>query len=595
MKKLLLLTFLISSLQFFGQTILESYPGSTPSIYQTSNYITLNNKMYYFGRTSGYQWSLYSTDGTSTGNQIVKNLGLQVANIMPSTDIDIKYNDYKIEFNNKIYFYAGYQFWQSDGTTAGTSVFLPSGYTNPKYFKVYNGKLYFTAENSTTGREICSTDGTIAGTSVLKDIYPGTNPSIDSQFDPHFTVFNNKLFFVANDGTNGFELWSTDGTTTGTSLFKNIRVTESEISPYNQGAFKNISLYSLSPFKVSNNKMYFAANSDFTNQYGTTFRLFETDGTPNGTTQIDMPIPVNSGTTANFIQGIYGLTVVNTDLIVFGSTFVTSAGGSGTSVQSGIFKVDNTNQVTQLGTIIAFSGDSGSGSDTEQGSMKLFNGEYYFIANGLPAGSNLELWKMNPTTFQFTQVSNPAALSYIYFNDNNGYSKLLLAQVWNSKLYFVKATGSNGAIFATDGTLAGTTEVSKGAVNQQATSSILTVLKTSPTHFGSFTNGLYFGGSYTAGTPSSLQRFYDANLSTQTYLSNNFIVYPNPTSNVINFNSELIITSISIFDILGKEILYKNGNSNNETIDISNLNSGIYFTKLFFENGTTATQKIIKN
>lgn len=594
MKKLLLLIVLLVSFKSIGQVVLENYPSASTSILQPSNFINFNTKMYYFGRTSGYQWSLYSTDGTSTGNQVVKNLGLQVANII-AQDIDAKYNDYKIVFNNKLYFAATNQLWQSDGTTAGTNVFLPAGFSNPKYFKIFNGKLYFTAESNTTGREICFTDGTIAGTSVLKDIYPGTNPSIDSQFDPHFTVFNNKLFFVANDGTTGFELWSTDGTSSGTSLFKNIRETESETNPYNQGAFKNISLYSLPPFKVVNNKMYFAANSDFTNQYGTTFRLFETDGTPNGTTQIDMPIPVNSGTTANFIQGIYGLTLVNTDLIVFGSTFVTSAGGSGTSVQSGIFKVATTNQVTQVGTIIPYAGDSGSGSDTEQGSMKFFNGEYYFIAPGATSGSNLELWKMNPTTLQFTQVSQPAAQGFILFNTNNGFSKLLLSQEWNGKLYFSKADGSNGALFSTDGTLASTTAVTKQSTTTQLVNSPLATMKSSPNQLNAFSSGLYFNASFTSGVQPTVYRFYDANLSTQTYLSNNFTTYPNPTSNVINFNSEVIMTSISIFDILGKEILNKIGNSNNETIDISNLNSGIYFTKLFFENGTSSTKKIIKN
>ena len=37
-----------------------------------------------------------------------------------------------------------------------------------------------------------------------------------------FVLFDSKLFFAANDGTHGSELWSTDGTEEGTALFKDI-------------------------------------------------------------------------------------------------------------------------------------------------------------------------------------------------------------------------------------------------------------------------------------------------------------------------------------------------------------------------------------
>src|SRR5689334_11931741 len=49
---------------------------------------------------------------------------------------------------------------------------------------------------------------------IVKDINPGTAGSGPSEF----TSFGGKLFFTADDGTNGRALWSTDGTTAGTTL-----------------------------------------------------------------------------------------------------------------------------------------------------------------------------------------------------------------------------------------------------------------------------------------------------------------------------------------------------------------------------------------
>ncbi|MCX6208808.1 MAG: hypothetical protein NTZ59_04745 [Bacteroidetes bacterium] len=80
----------------------------------------------------------------------------------------------------------------------------PDGYTS------YKGYVYFSANNPTYGRELWKTDGTAAGTSLVKDIYAGvlgSNPK-------DLFVANNILYFTANNGVLGNELWMTDGTIT---------------------------------------------------------------------------------------------------------------------------------------------------------------------------------------------------------------------------------------------------------------------------------------------------------------------------------------------------------------------------------------------
>ncbi len=81
-------------------------------------------------------------------------------------------------------------------------------------------------------------------------------------------------------------------------------------------------------------------------------------------------------------------------------------------------------------------------------------------------------------------------------------------------------------------------------------------------------------------------------LSTQTNEIAGLKVYPNPVSNGVlhiesNLNTE---RTISLYNVLGKEVL--NTTTSNNTINIANLNSGIYIVKIT-EGGKTATKKLV--
>ncbi len=62
-----------------------------------------------------------------------------------------------------------------------------------------NGTLFFTANDGTTGVELWKSDGTAAGTTLVKDIRGG-GPTSDPR---RLTNVNGTLFFTANDGTTG--------------------------------------------------------------------------------------------------------------------------------------------------------------------------------------------------------------------------------------------------------------------------------------------------------------------------------------------------------------------------------------------------------
>lgn len=71
-------------------------------------------------------------------------------------------------------------------------------------------------------------------------------------------------------------------------------------------------------------------------------------------------------------------------------------------------------------------------------------------------------------------------------------------------------------------------------------------------------------------------------------------IYPNPASNVLNFdlNNGITLSAISINDVSGKEV-YKSSDVLNNTIDVSNLSSGVYFVT-FKSDDNSVTKKFVK-
>ena len=112
------------------------------------------------------------------------------------------------------------------------------------------------------------TDGTPAGTRLLKDIFPGRS---SSEIDI-ITWVNGVALFMANDGVNGVEseTWRSDGTLSGTRIGGNI-------GPGGASGVASV-ISHRQPFPVTNNVMYFTADDGSTG-----VELWRTDGTSTGT------------------------------------------------------------------------------------------------------------------------------------------------------------------------------------------------------------------------------------------------------------------------------------------------------------------------
>jgi len=132
---------------------------------------------------------------------------------------------------------AGRELWVTDGTATGTRLLKDvnpgKASSDPAELTVVGSTLYFAADNGVDGRELWKSDGTPAGTVLVKDIRPGKEMVYDWQVNKEvernawsepqgLMEFGGKVFFAADDGVHGFELWASDGTSQGTTLVKDI-------------------------------------------------------------------------------------------------------------------------------------------------------------------------------------------------------------------------------------------------------------------------------------------------------------------------------------------------------------------------------------
>jgi ELWxxDGT repeat protein len=372
--------------------------------------LTEFNGQLFFGAVDGTPGAgLWKSDGTEDGTVMVKDLWPEWLTMGLGQ---------LTEVNSQLFFVAGYEWgsglWKSDGTEAGTVLvkdLQPSGffYSLGGLTEV-NGLLLFGAKDSfgaaeSHGDELWKSDGTEAGTVLVKDIYEGSESSLDWPYE--LTAVNGTLFFPADDGTHGAELWKSDGTEAGTVMVKDINTSGSS----DPSGLTNV-----------NGSLFFSAD-DGANGY----ELWTSDGTEAGTVLVEDIYPGSGGSWPD------GLTEVNGQLF-FG-------GHDGTNGYE-LWKIDG----SAAGTFLVKDINPGPG-DSWPGSLAEVNGQLFLGADNGTDG--WELWTSDGTAGGTSMVRD--------INPGSGNSSADWLTEVNGQVFFSADDGTHGKeLWKSDGTGAGT-------------------------------------------------------------------------------------------------------------------------------------------
>jgi ELWxxDGT repeat protein len=315
----------------------------SPYMNNNFNFTKLGDILLFAATDDDHGNELWKTDGTAAGTAIIKDINDGNDNSYPGAFVLIGSTAYfrALSTSNK------YGLWKTDGTESGTS--LIKEFNSISEITVLNSTIIFSADDGSTGTELWKSNGTAAGTQIVKDIDSGSDSSSPHAFITYngnilfgatvdgqnglwktngtsagtvsvknltygggntYAVYNNVVYFAANDGTNGNELWKTDGTTANTTMLKDIRSGSADSNPVsfaelndilyfsaddglvkglwktddtenNTVLVKSIDVTNASLFTIFNNKLFFAADDGANG-----IELWSSDGTAAGTNMV---------------------------------------------------------------------------------------------------------------------------------------------------------------------------------------------------------------------------------------------------------------------------------------------------------------------
>lgn len=399
----------------------------------------------FFYQGTGSPSKLCVTDGTSAGTQYLADIG------DGTLVVTIPAQDFIYIITNRLASFSPFAFeaqiWKSDGTGAGTSLVytMPqAGISNTNIwtsdrdgkhnFSISGNSMFFNGYDVINGNELWVTDGTAAGTHIVKDIKSGTGNSSPMAFckigaDVFFTcmetglerklwktdgtpagtlqiavaepffildnavgMVNNKMIFYAHNTVDGYEPYVSDGTASGTFMLKDIHPGGNSWLTQSQNAH----------LRFNSQYCFFIANN------GTANALWRTDGTSAGTVQL-------TANTQAVFSGVSGGGYTDVDDSGF---WMIEYNSSGSGNNEKLYRSDG----TVAGTSLAAANLSYAQY------IKIYKKSLWMAARDAGSPANVEPWRSDGTAVNTKRTFDIA--SGILSGNPFGYF------VKNNKLYF---------------------------------------------------------------------------------------------------------------------------------------------------------------
>lgn len=360
---------------------------------------------------------LFVSDGTEAGTELVLDifncptssgdvvfnyegvnslLAIPGSSLGPSGQDKVVFSAFECSMVNWVCF--GEEAWVSDGTAAGTremadirfgdtplttadgqGVIIDSIGSQPRSFFQSDDRIYFTADDNISGREVWKVNLSqiSSGAIMVKDINSGSDDSIDFETETDFTQMGENIFFTADDGITGIELWKTNGFGLGTTIVKNINPGSTSSDPIDLNVVGNIlyfivynsatsenelwksngtsagtvivdsSVYNPGELTVVGNTLYFTAYNNLTGEN----ILWKSDGTSAGTVIVDES--PNNPVKLTVLENKIYFTTQNSGL-GFNALWESDGTNAGTVIADS--SVSNPDDLTVVGNTIYYTG-----------------------------------------------------------------------------------------------------------------------------------------------------------------------------------------------------------------------------------------------
>ncbi len=464
-----------------------------------------NGILFFSANEVGTGRELWRSEGTTADTRRVRDLYPGVSDANPSSLTVFKDKLFFVAKRNN---YSGPGLFMTSGDSISTNIVKHFGIqsNNPRDLIVVNNTLFFWVNGTPggpvyLGNELWKSDGTFGGTTLVKDIYPGSSGSVDFTSGIEKAILGNQLVFVANDGVHGYQLWISDGTMPGTHIIEEtgfprvLRTVGNSVffqahTPDHKGLWKTdgtaagtipVRDFSLSPptFLIAgyiqeaiafNGQYFFTGDPDLKG-----LELWRSNGTEAGTVEVsDIRQETASSTITGFVPSGNYLFFSANDGVHGQELWRTDGTSEGTIMLSDIlpgYQSSNPSELTQVGDWIFFyavdtisikalwkSDGTPEGTERLKGFTQVrylvaMNGILYFGADEGPTG--LELWRSDGTpagTVLLKDIdSNPFTDGFCSYNAPVGGSNPIVA--FNGRLLFC----GGGELWVSDGTPEGTT------------------------------------------------------------------------------------------------------------------------------------------